>query len=419
MTITGLERVLSEPALLAGAGRLGLLYNQASVDSHLKSAPDLINRAFPRRLVALFGPQHGVECTEQDNMRESPHGTHPRLEIPIYSLYSELRKPVPEMLGDVDTVLVDLQDVGARVYTFATTVVYLMKTCAQGAKKVVILDRPNPVNGLEVEGNLLNPAYSSFVGPFPIPMRHGLTLGELMTLYNEEYGIGAQLQVVSMIGWKRTAYFEETGLSWVLPSPNMPLVETAVVYPGQVILEGTNLSEGRGTTQPFEIFGSPYLEPGRVLDTLENGALDGAVLREVNFRPTFNKWEGQLCRGFQIHVTDRNVFRPYRATLAILSSLIRLYPEHFRWSDPPYEYVLDKAPVDVILGDPRGTRRPRTGPSRAGHGKGMAGRHRKVCEEAISISALSRLKRNHHKVPGSIFRMHGTRHWGRSVNGLP
>ncbi|MGB6067400.1 MAG: DUF1343 domain-containing protein [Desulfomonilaceae bacterium] len=353
MTITGLERVLNEPALLAGSGKLGLLYNQASVDSCLESAPALINRAFPRKLVALFGPQHGVGGTEQDNMRETPSGTHPRLGIPIYSLYSESRKPIPEMLAEIDTVLVDLQDVGTRVYTFATTVVYMIEACAQAGKKVLILDRPNPVNGMEVEGNLLDPAYSSFVGPFPVPMRHGMTLGELITLYNEKYRIGAQLKVVPMIGWKRTAYFDETGLSWVLPSPNMPLVETAVVYPGQVILEGTNLSEGRGTTRPFEIFGSPYLEPGRVRDILENEAVEGAVLREVHFRPTFNKWEGQLCRGFQIHVTDRNVFRPYRATLAILSSLIKLYPKDFNWSDPPYEYVQDKLPVDVIIGDPR------------------------------------------------------------------
>lgn len=353
MVITGLERVVKEPALLAGTGRLGLLYNQASVDSHFRVAPDLINKAFPRSLAALFGPQHGVGGTEQDNMRETSHRTHPRLGIPIYSLYSQTRRPSAEMLAAVDTVLIDLQDVGTRVYTFATTALFMMEACAAAGKKALILDRPNPINGLLVEGNVLDPAHSSFVGPFPIPMRHGLTLGELMTLYNEEYGIGCELKVVPMAGWNRNEYFEETGLPWVLPSPNMPLVETAMVYPGQVILEGTNLSEGRGTTRPFEIFGAPFLEPDRVREVLDSEALRGAILREVDFKPTFNKRAGELCCGFQIHVTNRNVFRPYRATLAIISALIKLYHKDFKWSDPPYEYVHDKLPIDVILGDDR------------------------------------------------------------------
>jgi uncharacterized protein YbbC (DUF1343 family) len=353
MVITGLERVVKEPALLAGTGRLGLLYNQASVDCHFRVAPDLINKAFPRSLAALFGPQHGVGGTEQDNMRETSHRTHPRLGIPIYSLYSQTRRPSAEMLAAVDTVLIDLQDVGTRVYTFATTALFMMEACAAAGKKALILDRPNPINGLLVEGNVLDPAYSSFVGPFPIPMRHGLTLGELMTLYNEEYGIGCELKVVPMAGWNRNEYFEETGLPWVLPSPNMPLVETAMVYPGQVILEGTNLSEGRGTTRPFEIFGAPFLEPDRVREVLDSEALRGAILRDVDFKPTFNKWAGELCCGFQIHVTDRNVFRPYRATLAIISAFLKLYAKDFKWSDPPYEYVHDKLPIDVILGDDR------------------------------------------------------------------
>jgi uncharacterized protein YbbC (DUF1343 family) len=353
MMITGLERVLKEPALLAGAGRLGLLYNQASVDSQYRIAPNLINIAFPGSLAALFGPQHGIGGTEQDNMRETGHGTYSRLGIPVYSLYSQTRRPSAEMLADVDTVLIDLQDVGTRVYTFATTVLFMMEACAAAGKKALILDRPNPINGLLVEGNVLDPAYSSFVGPFPVPMRHGLTLGELMTLYNEEYRIGCDLKVVPMVAWNRNEYFEATRLPWVLPSPNMPLVETAVVYPGQVILEGTNLSEGRGTTRPFEFFGAPFLEPDRVREVLDSEALRGAILREVDFKPTFNKWAEELCRGFQIHVTDRNVFRPYRATLAIISALLKLYPEDFKWSDPPYEYVHDKLPIDVILGNDR------------------------------------------------------------------
>ncbi|MBI4966170.1 MAG: DUF1343 domain-containing protein [Desulfomonile tiedjei] len=353
MLATGLERLLREPDMLAREGKLGLLYNQASVDSHFRAAPELIDRAFPGRLVTLFGPQHGVASTEQDNMLETGHATHRRLRLPIYSLYSETRRPSGEMLEPVDTILVDIQDVGTRVYTFATTVLYLMQACAEAGKKVVILDRPNPLNGLEVEGNVLKQDYSSFVGPFPIPMRHGLTLGELMTLYNEEYAIKCELTVIPVTKWRRSEYFDETGIPWVLPSPNMPLVETAVVYPGQVVLEGTNVSEGRGTTRPFEIFGSPYLEPDDLLAALEPRCLDGAVLRETDFRPTFNKWAGQVCRGFQIHVTDRKSFRPYRFTLGVLSALLKLYPADFRWTPPPYEYVEDKLPIDVILGDPQ------------------------------------------------------------------
>lgn len=353
MVVIGLERIVAEPELLAGSGNLGLLYNQASVDRAFRPAAELIHQAFPHRLVALFGPQHGVAGTEQDNMKETDHAVHPRLKLPVHSLYSERRRPDPVWLDKVDTLLVDIQDVGTRVYTFATTVLYLMEACRDAGKRLVILDRPNPINGLDLEGNLLLPEYASFVGPFPIPMRHGLTLGELMLLYNTEFDIGCDLTVVPMSGWRRGFYYEETGLPWVLPSPNMPLVETAVVYPGQVVLEGTNLSEGRGTTRPFEIFGAPYLQPDLLLAKVEGDALAGAVLREVDFRPTFNKWSDALCHGFQIHVLDRGLFRSFRATLGIVSVLLRECPDEFCWSDPPYEYVKDKLPIDVILGDPQ------------------------------------------------------------------
>lgn len=351
MVITGLERVLRDPALLQDAGRLGLLYNHASVDSSFRPAPEILNRAFPGRITTLFGPQHGATGTEQDNMIETDHSEHPRLGIPVYSLYSSRRKPTAPMLSSVDTVLVDMQDVGTRVYTFATTVLYLMEACAEEGKQLIVLDRPNPINGVDVEGNVLDPRFASFVGPHPIPMRHGLTLGELMGYYNEVHSVGCALKVISVEGWDRRSYFEETGLPWVMPSPNMPGVETAVVYPGQVILEGTDLSEGRGTTRPFEMFGAPYLDPAAIQRELEPTALEGAVLRETYFKPTFNKWMGHTCRGFQIHVTDRRAYRPYRAALAILSAIRKVYPDEFRWKDPPYEYVYDALPIDVILGD--------------------------------------------------------------------
>ncbi|MBM4325894.1 MAG: DUF1343 domain-containing protein [Deltaproteobacteria bacterium] len=350
MVKTGLERIIERPDLLGRAGRLGLLYNQASVDASLRPAPEQIARAFPGKLVKLFGPQHGVGGAEQDNMNETEHSTHPVLGLPIHSLYSETRRPLPHMLDEVDTVLVDIQDVGARVYTFATTVLYLMEACATHRKRLVVLDRPNPINGKDIEGNLLEPEFASFVGPHPIPMRHGLTLGELMTLYNEVYGIGPRVEVIAMEGWRRDAYFDQTGLPWVLPSPNMPLLDTANVYPGQVILEGCNLSEGRGTTRPFELFGAPYLHQGAIIDNIEDQALVGAVLRETAFRPTFNKWVNEVCHGFQIHVTARDIYRPYRATLALLAAIIKLHPHDFSWSSPPYEYVYDKLPVDVITG---------------------------------------------------------------------
>ncbi len=335
--------MIHEPDLLSGTGRLGLLYNQGSVDSGFGCAAEILFRCFPTRLKVLFGPQHGIALTEQDNMRETGHTVHPRTGLPVYSLYSHTRKPEAAMLQDVDTILVDLQDVGTRVYTFATTVVYLMQAAAEADKSVVILDRPNPIDGLHVEGNVLSPRYASFVGPYPIPMRHGMTLGELMLMYNAEYGIGCQLRVVTMSGWDRHSFFEDTGVNWVMPSPNMPLVETAVVYPGQVILEGTNLSEGRGTTRPFEIFGAPFVDPAEVLAHIEKEALAGAVVREVAFKPTCNKWMDQICQGFQIHVIDRRVYRPYRSTLAILSAMKKLYPGQFQWSDPPYQVRVRQA----------------------------------------------------------------------------
>lgn len=351
MVITGLDRLCKEQDLLADKGRLGLLYNHASVDSQFRSSPELIHRVFPGRLSILFGPQHGVGGVEQDNMRESGHSDHPVLRLPIISLYSDKRKPTKEMLESADTFLVDIQDVGTRVYTFATTVAYLMSACAEAGKTVIILDRPNPIGGAHVEGNILDWRLASFVGPYPIPMRHGLTLAELMLFYNDVFEIGCNLQIVKMIGWSRKQCFEETGLPWVMPSPNMPLVETAAVYPGQVILEGCNLSEGRGTTRPFELFGAPFLEPHQVLQAVEPGTFNGAVLRPAEFMPTFNKWTGILCKGFQIHVVDRGEFKPYRASVAILTALRKLYPDSFKWTDPPYEYVFDQLPIDVILGD--------------------------------------------------------------------
>jgi uncharacterized protein YbbC (DUF1343 family) len=349
--ITGLENVLADPRILRSRGRLGLLYNQASINKNFQSAAELLAAAFPGQVRMLFGPQHGVYCTEQDNMRETAHAIHPKLGLPIVSLYSKERRPSRAAIEPLDAVVVDLQDVGTRVYTFATTAVYVMQACAELGKEVIVLDRPNPINGLDVEGNVSRADFSSFVAPYPLPMRHGMTIGELMRYYNGVHDIGCQLTVIPLQGWKRWMWFEDTGLPWALPSPNMPTVETAVVYPGQVLLEGTNLSEGRGTTKPFEFVGAPFIEPERVLSAIDPAALEGVRLRPMEFRPTFNKWKDCVCRGFQIHVVKRQSYRPVRTSLAILSAIMTLYPQEFQWAHPPYEYVFDKLPIDVIMGD--------------------------------------------------------------------
>ncbi|MGC9030811.1 MAG: exo-beta-N-acetylmuramidase NamZ family protein [Desulfomonilaceae bacterium] len=352
MTITtGLESVLEEPGILRSRGRLGLLYNQASVDKNFQSAAELLADAFPGQVHILFGPQHGVYCTEQDNMRETAHAIHPRLGLPIVSLYSDDRRPSRAVIEPLDAVVVDLQDVGTRVYTFATTAVYVMQACAELDKEVIVLDRPNPINGVDVEGNISRADFASFVAPYPLPMRHGMTMGELMHYYNEAHGIGCKLTVVPMRGWERWMWFKDTGLPWVLPSPNMPTFDTAVVYPGQVIIEGTNLSEGRGTTKPFEFVGAPYVDPERVLSAIDPAAIAGVRLRAIEFRPTFHKWKDCVCKGFQLHVVDRALFRPARTSLALVSAIMRTHPADFSWASPPYEYVFDKLPIDVIMGD--------------------------------------------------------------------
>ncbi len=376
--LTGLEVLARErPRWLRGR-RVGLLMHPASVTSSFVPARDVVRDLCGKDLRALFGPQHGFAGEKQDNMVESGHGLDPDLGIPVFSLYSETRSPTRAMLEEIDLLLVDLQDVGTRVYTFEWTTALALEACAAMGREVVVLDRPNPIGGARLEGNLIRAGYTSFVGLYPVPMRHALTLGELAALVNARMageagpaahreargpdrrrdGIGrrcpgrCELTVVPMDGWRRKMLFPDTGLPWVLPSPNMPTFDTAVVYPGQVLLEGTNLSEGRGTTRPFEIFGAPYLDPGRVRRRFEQRGLPGLVLREHTFEPTFHKWTGQACRGFQIQVTDRDAYRPYLTTLALLQDVIAEHRDRFEWKKPPYEYVADRPPIDVLTGDP-------------------------------------------------------------------
>jgi len=276
----------------------------------------------------------------------------PATGVKVFSLYGALRKPDQAMFDHLDILLIDLNDVGTRVYTFIYTVAYCLEAAAAYGKQVVVLDRPNPIGGLAVEGNLLTPDCASFVGLYPIPMRHGLTLGELAILFNRCFGINAALTVIPMRGWQRSMLFRDTGLPWLFPSPNMPTPETALVYPGQVLWEGTNISEGRGTTLPFELCGAPFFEPGPLLDRARQLAeLPGCLLRPLMFEPTSNKWAGQTCAGFHIHVTEPAAFRPYRTSLALLQAAIQLYPEQLRYKEPPYEYEFTRLPLDLILGD--------------------------------------------------------------------
>ena len=349
MVRSGLEVMTASDFNLLAGQRVGLLVHPASVDSGLHHGIDLFHSSKGKfDLVSLFGPQHGLYGETQDNMIEWEGFRDPRTGLRVYSLYGENREPAEEMLKDLDTIVIDLQDIGSRYYTFIWTVFFTLKAAATYEKKVVVLDRPNPINGISMEGPILKPVFRSFVGFYPLPPRHGMTLGELACLFNEE--IGSILKVVKLENWDRQMWFDETGLPWVMPSPNMPTLETALVYPGICLLEGTNLSEGRGTTRPFEIFGAPWIDPRVFCNEIKKRDLPGVYFRPLQFIPTFNKFKGELCGGAQLHVQDRSTFRPFLSAVAILQVVKILYPEHFQWRDPPYEYEREKLPFDILAG---------------------------------------------------------------------
>lgn len=348
---TGLDQFRDGQWRRFKGSRLGLLSNQASLDSDLMHAKKVVSRVLPGNLKALFGPQHGFGGEDQDNMIETGHSIDRELDIPVYSLYSDHREPSWEMLDLIDVLIIDLQDVGTRVYTFASTMLNCMKAAAKAGKKIVVLDRPNPLGGVVTEGNLLRKDLFSFVGACAIPMRHGLTMGEMALMFDNVFRLETTPEIVPMTGWTRGMLWHETGLRWIMPSPNMPLPETAYVYPGQVIWEGTNLSEGRGTCRPFEIFGAPFFDTGQIRERLAPWSTEGCLLQDITFRPTFNKWDGQLCRGFMIHIIDHHAFRPYLTSIALLAAIIEIHGRDFRWKDPPYEYEFERMPIDLILGD--------------------------------------------------------------------
>ena len=352
MISLGIEQLLSYPPQWLLGCRLGLLCNQASTDSKLRHSRDLINKTFPGQLTCLFSPQHGFFSEKQDNMIESGHTLDSVTGLPLYSLYSKQRRPNKEMFDLFDVLIIDLFDVGTRVYTFLYTMAYCLEAAAEHGKKVLVLDRPNPIGGKLLEGNIIQQDCYSFVGLYPIPMRHGLTFGELARLLNNHFRIGADLEVISMQGWQREMLYTATGLPWVFPSPNMVSPTASLVYPGQVIWEGTNISEGRGTCLPFELLGAPFFICNEILDKIKESIdLNGCFLRPLMFEPTSNKWANQTCHGFQIHVTDPTAFRPYRTSLALLQAVMLLYPEAFQYKEPPYEYEYERLPMDLILGD--------------------------------------------------------------------
>jgi uncharacterized protein YbbC (DUF1343 family) len=346
----GSERLIAS-SRLKGL-RVGVLANPASIDHGFRHVVDQIAASPHCKLAAIFGPQHGFRSDLQDNMIETPHVKDTRRNVPIFSLYSETREPTQEMLDLIDVLVIDLQDVGARIYTFIYTMANCLRAAARKGLPVIVCDRPNPIGGVAIEGPMLEAGFESFVGQFPMPMRHGMTVAELARLFNEHHHIGAELEVVPMQGWSRDMYWDATGLPWVMPSPNMPTLETAIVYPGTVLFEGTMLSEGRGTTRPFELIGAPWLEGDELAARMNALDLKGAHFRPAIFEPTFQKHARTTCGGCQIHVTSRQELEPVKVGVALLRECHRFAPDRFKWRAPPYEYEHDKMPIDILAGSP-------------------------------------------------------------------
>ncbi len=352
---TGLDRLCEQNFAPLRGLRVGLVTHPAAVDGRLRHVRDLLAEVPGVHLAALFGPEHGLTGEEQDLI--AVHGgADPHSGLRVHTLYGETfesLKPTAEQLRDLDALVIDLQDVGSRYYTFQATMLLCLEAASRHGLRTVVLDRPNPLGGEVVEGPSLRPGYESFVGIHPLVTRHGMTIGELARLYQAERGLGGQLDVIPCEGWRRDMDFEQTGLPWVLPSPNMPTPDTAFVYPGQCLLEGTNLSEGRGTTRPFELCGAPRVDARRLCRRLQDEAWPGVVFRPAWFRPTFQKFAGQACAGVQLHVTDRKAFQPVRVGLALLAALRGLSGMAFAWRREVYEFVTDRPAIDLLFGSDR------------------------------------------------------------------
>jgi uncharacterized protein YbbC (DUF1343 family) len=350
MVLTGLERLLGNFPPELRKKRLGVLCHAASVTSRLTHIVDELMGRGECRIGAIFGPQHGLSGETQDNMVEWEGFVHPRYNVPVFSLYGAFRKPLRHMLEGLDGLIVDLQDVGARPYTYVWTLKLCMEACAGYGVPLRVLDRPNPAGAAPFDGPVLEEGLHSFVGGAPIPLCHRMTIGEIAELLKKKYYPGAALNVVRMEGWRRGSLWPDTGLPWVMPSPNMPSADTAIVYPGMVLLEATNLSEGRGTTRPFELFGAPFLDAPAVIRAFLSMRVPGAILREHSFIPTFQKWQGQRCGGIFIHVTDPRQYQPVTAALALIRAVMDTAGGKFSFNPPPYEYETEKMPFDILAG---------------------------------------------------------------------
>jgi uncharacterized protein YbbC (DUF1343 family) len=346
----GSSRLLSSGRL--HGHRVGIVCNPASVDGSFTHIADALMQDRGVTLAAIFGPQHGFRSDVQDNMIETPHGCDEARRIPVHSLYSDTREPTAAMLRGLDVLVIDLQDIGARIYTYIYTMANCLRACARHGVPVIVCDRPNPIGGEEVEGPMLAAGWESFVGQFPIPMRHGMTIGELARFFNDHFGIKAPLEVVEMAGWSRQMYGDDTGLPWIMPSPNIPTLDSAIVYPGTVLFEGTLASEGRGTTRPFELIGAPWVQAERFAADMNDRGLPGVHFRAAVFEPTFQKHAKTRCGGCQIHVTDRRAFRPVLTGVALIEAVRAAAPESFAWRPPPYEYERDKDPIAILAGSP-------------------------------------------------------------------
>ena len=352
MVITGLEIILEHfPASLKGK-RIGILCHAPSITSDFSHITDLFSRRNDCKLAAIFGPQHGIHGQTQDNMIEWKSEKHSVYKIPCYSLYGEHRKPTPEMLNEIDVLIIDLQDVGARLYTYIWSVKLCIEACSEKGVPILLLDRPNPIGRIGFDGPVLKKEYFTFVGGASIPLCHRMTIGEMALWIKEKYYPESNLDIVWMKNWKRSSLFSDTGLPWVLPSPNMPTQQTAIVYPGTVLIEALNLSEGRGTTIPFELFGAPFIDSDKLKKNLDARNIKGCAFRIHDFIPTFHKFKGENCNGIQIHVTDIDLFRPVGTALEILDAIIETSGvDSLKFNLPPYEYEYNLMPFDILSGD--------------------------------------------------------------------
>ena len=347
--LPGLRRLLDRPEPVRGL-RVGLVVNPSSITPDLEHAKVALSGRRGVRVTALFGPEHGIVADAQD-LVEVGHSRDRETGLPVYSLYGETRVPTPEMLAGVDAMVFDVQDVGSRYYTFVYTMALGMEACGEQGLEFVVLDRPNPIGGVQVEGPVLDPAFRSFVGLYPLAIRHGLTAGELARYFAGECGVRCRVEVVPMKGWHRDMFFDDTELPWIMPSPNIPILDSALVYPGLCLLEGTNVSEGRGTTRPFEMSGAPWIDADQLAKKLNCMRLPGVRFRPIHYIPTFHKWSGSMIGGVHIHVLDRHSFKPFSTGLTLVMAYRELGPGEFRWKEPPYEYEYDKLPIDILLGN--------------------------------------------------------------------